>query len=351
MKPIDALHRVLLRLDAETAHDLAIRGLQLLQRLGLVGTVLGKRAGASDPRLAQDLWGRRFEGPVGLAAGFDKDGVAIDALAGLGFGFLEVGTVTPEPQEGNPKPRLHRHKEHRALQNAMGFNNAGMEALGRRMDRGWPFGIPVGVNIGKNKSTPLDEAQRDYTKLFGRLSKSCDYLVINISSPNTPGLRDLQTRETLEGLVTAGRALSSRPVLVKIAPDLENKDAVDLSVWAAEAGAAGVILTNTTTDYSLVPGARPAGGLSGDVLKKRSRQLLRVVAAELFGRTTLISVGGIDSAAEIYERLKSGATLVQVYTALVYQGPSAVQRWHGELSELLRRDGVENLSQVVGTAL
>jgi dihydroorotate dehydrogenase len=320
-----------------------------MQRLPPAQSLVERRFRPRDPKLAQRLWHLEFGSPIGLAAGFDKDAVAVSALAALGFGFLEVGTVTPRPQAGNPRPRLFRFPDSGALQNAMGFNNAGMVKMGRRLaSRRHRFGFPVGINIGKNKDTPLAEAATDYIELVSHLKSHCDYFVVNVSSPNTPGLRDLQQRETLAEILKALVDLTNRPLLVKLSPDLEDSVAVELAGAAVAAGAVGIVLTNTTTDYSLLPEAQPFGGLSGRVLRKRSFELLRVVASELFGRCTLISVGGVECASGVYARLRAGASLVQLYTAFVYGGPDTA-RWLNEgMVELLERDGVRSVEEVIG---
>jgi dihydroorotate dehydrogenase len=301
-----------------------------------------------DPRLAQTLFGRVFPNPVGLAAGFDKDGVAIGAMPALGFGFVEVGTVTPRPQPGNPHPRLFRHPEAASLRNALGFNNAGMEALAERLERLLPYPLPVGINLGKNRDTPPEKALDDYRTLVHRLGGLADYLVVNLSSPNTPGLRDLQNEAFVSELLAAATGLTRTPVLVKLSPDLDEEAAATLAVAAVEAGAAGVVATNTTTEYGLLPGAPAAGGLSGAVLREKSYRQLRAIAPAVAGRAVLISVGGVDSGAEAYRRLRAGASLVQLYTALVYQGPGLPRRINRDLQALLERDGLPDVAAAIG---
>ena len=346
--PYPLLRRLLFGLDPEQSHALAMGALRALPAMpGLAGAAT-RRNMVADPRLAQTLFGRVVPNPVGLAAGFDKDAVALRAMPAMGFGFVEVGTVTPLPQAGNPKPRLFRHPRQRSLQNAMGFNNAGMEALARRLAVVHPFAIPVGVNVGKNKATPPERALEDYETLFARLGSSSDYLVVNLSSPNTPGLRDLQTEAFVVEVLAAARRHTATPVLVKIAPDLDLGLAADLAEAAVEAGAAGVVATNTTVDYGLIPGVKPFGGLSGQVLKERSYAVLKAMAGHLRGRGVIVSVGGIDSGAEAYRRIKAGARLVQVYTALVYHGPALPGRMNRELLALMERDGVSRIEEAVG---
>lgn len=325
--------------------------LRAAQALPPVLGLLARRNRVEDQRLRQTLLGLEFPNPVGLAAGLDKDGLAVQGLAALGFGFVEVGTVTPLAQPGNPRPRLFRFPAAETLQNAMGFNNRGMEALRRRLERSLPIPVPLGINIGKNKATPPERTLDDYGTLIRGLADLADYLVVNLSSPNTPGLRDLQNEAFVRSLLGLAGELTRKPVLVKIAPDLDPRSpetAADLCEAAVDAGAAGIIATNTTTDYSLLPGAKDFGGLSGKVLTEKSFRVFDAVARRLFGRTVLISVGGIGSGAEAWRRLRAGASLVQVYTALIYQGPSLVRRINRELLALMEKEGVKGIGEVIG---
>ncbi len=346
---LSIVHRLLLHLPAETAHGLALTGLRMGQ--SQAPRWLRARFQVRNPKLTQNLLDKTFPNPVGLAAGFDKDGQVISGMEALGFGFVEVGTVTPQGQRGNPKPRLFRHPESASLENAMGFNNRGGQALVARLRRAESVKIPIGVNIGKAKHTPNRDAERDYAWLAAAVGTHCDYLVVNVSSPNTPGLRELQTSGSVGRILAVCREETDRPVLVKLSPDLGDDAALELANTAVESGAAGVILANTTTDYALLPSARRVGGLSGRVLRRRSRELLRLVAGELFGKCLLISVGGIDSGREAYRRLKAGAGLVQLYSALVFRGPSLVPEILRELVALAERDGYAHLSEAVGADL
>ncbi|MFP5287366.1 MAG: quinone-dependent dihydroorotate dehydrogenase [Thermoanaerobaculia bacterium] len=341
------LRRLLFRLDPEAGHAAGMAALRAAQALPPVRGALVRRNLVEDPRLRQTLFGREVPNPVGLAAGLDKDAVAVRGMAALGFGSLEVGTVTPLAQPGNPRPRLFRFPAAESLQNAMGFNNRGMEAMRRRLEAVYPLEVPLGINIGKNTATPPERALDDYETLMRGLAHLGDYLVVNLSSPNTPGLRDLQNETFVRSVL--GLAWK-KPVLVKIAPDLEPEMAADLCEVAVEAGAAGIIATNTTTEYALLPGCRDFGGLSGRVLKEKSFRVFEAVARRLFGRTVLISVGGIDSGAEAWRRLRAGASLVQVYTALIYQGPGLVRRINREVLGLMEREGVKGIGEVVGAA-
>lgn len=363
-----ALRPLLFCCDPERAHGLALGALRLAQLAPGVLPLLARRQVVAHPALAQQLLGREFPNPVGLAAGFDKDAAAVPALAALGFGFVEVGTVTPRPQAGNPRPRLFRHAAARSLQNSLGFNNRGAEAMRRRLlhlagERArWPRDrrVPVGVNLGKGRDTPAAAALDDYRALAAGLGDLADYLVVNLSSPNTPGLRDLQQESFVREVLRATAAVTRTPVLVKLSPDLEAETAAALAAVAADAGAAGIVATNTSTDYALLPGARAAGGLSGQVLQGKSRRALAAIGRRLgrgpgsagrAGGPVLISVGGVDSAAEAYARLRAGASLVQLYTALVYEGPSLPGRINRELLALLARDGLSHIGQAIGADL
>jgi len=336
---------LLRRLDPETAHRLTIQAL----RLGLGPS----QAATPDPALAQTLWGLSFPSPLGLAAGFDKDAEAFPALLQAGFGFVEIGTVTPRPQAGNPRPRLFRLPEDGAVINRMGFNNAGMEAAAARLrERDRDAGI-VGINIGRNKDTadPVD----DYRRCAERLAPLADYLVVNVSSPNTPGLREMQSRETLLELVEAVRAAAGRerapPLLVKIAPDLDDAGVAEICAFAQEAGPDGLVVSNTTIARpTTLTGAerKQAGGLSGAPLFEPSTLLLRDVFARTDGRIPLIGVGGIHDGRTAYAKIRAGASLVQLYTALAYQGPGLIARILEDLAARLRADGFENLTEAVG---
>jgi dihydroorotate dehydrogenase len=345
---------LLFRLDAERAHGVGKTLLRTVAATPRLRRHWERRHRVADPRLERSLLGRRFANPVGLAAGFDKDGEVIAALPALGFGFAEIGTVTPLPQPGNPKPRLFRYPRERSLQNRLGFNNRGADALARRLDAlpaQLRARLPLGVNLGKNKATPAARAMDDYRSLLATFAPRADYLVINVSSPNTPGLRDLQSEAFLRPLLAEAGELSACPVLVKIAPDLEEQQAVDLCAMAVEAGADGVIATNTTVDHALLPGCEAAGGLSGAVLKEKARNLFAAVARELYGRCVLVSVGGIDGADEAYRRIRAGADLVQLYTALVFAGPDLVAEINRGLLARLERDGLRSLDEAVGADL
>lgn len=340
--------KIFFMMDPENAHSIVNIALRIVEKLPFLQSLLSKYYRVSSPALAQNIFGKTFENPVGLGAGFDKNSDHILAMRSLGFGFTEVGTVTPLPQDGNPKPRLFRLIEERSIQNAMGFNNKGMEYMARILSRYKNTSFPIGVNIGKNKITSEADALSDYEKLINKLSEYGDYMVINISSPNTPGLRNLQNEEFISSLFAMAKTITNKPILLKIAPDMTDNEAVNLCKIAIDAGADGIIATNTTVDYSLTKNAKDFGGISGELLKIKSRNLFKAIGKEFFGKTLLISVGGIDSAKEAYERIKDGATLVQVYSMLIYEGPALIKNINNGLVDLLKADGYTHISQAIG---
>ncbi len=328
------LKSLLFALDPEQAHSLTLALLRVWS--AFLARRLDPSDPARDPQLKREYLGLHFPNPIGLAAGLDKDGVAIPAWQALGFGFIEVGTVTALPQPGNPQPRLFRFPKEEALVNRMGFNNAGAAALARRLQRlrarGLPE-VPLGVNLGKSKIVPLAQAATDYRQGFEAIAELADYVVVNISSPNTPGLRDLQggdeIRRILDAIQTPNQRLSRpRPLLVKLAPDLSDTQAIACAQAALGSGAAGLILTNTTHRIDLLQDAPSGltGGLSGRPLFRRSTELLRQLRAALGPEPLLIGVGGILEPAEAIAKFAAGADLIQLYTGLIYRGPGLVRR-------------------------
>lgn len=319
---------VFARMDAEKAHHLVMFAIRLAGALGLTKLAKPKLGGSASVQ----AFGLHFDGPFGLAAGFDKNAIAVKALGELGFSHVEIGTVTAIAQSGNEKPRLFRLIPDRALVNRMGFNNEGAEVVAARLEtlrEKYGTRLPViGVNIGKSKIVDVADAQADYRKSAKLLAPHADYLAVNVSSPNTPGLRSLQSVEALEPILQAVlEEAKGTPVLVKIAPDLANEDIAAVADLALELGLAGVIATNTTierknlkTAPSVISDAG-AGGLSGAPLKSRSLEVLRLLSARMNGRAAIISVGGIETPEEARERLANGATLVQGYTGWIYSGP------------------------------
>jgi dihydroorotate dehydrogenase len=348
MIPYASLKPYLFKLQPETAHHLVEYFLRGANILPSAYNPWIEDHFVQHETLKQELFGRTFLNPVGLGAGFDKNATMIRGMQALGFGFTEIGTVTPQPQAGNPKPRMFRHIQEESVQNAMGFNNDGMYKAEKRLQERFPFSTPIGVNIGKNKTTEDKDAISDYTTLIKNLKDLCDYLVINISSPNTPGLRDLQNETFINELFAEAKKLTDKPILLKIAPDMSPEQAVELSTMAVNAGAAGIIATNTTIDYSLVSNPEAIGGISGAVLKEKSFEIFEAVAKALYGKTVLISVGGIDSAEEAYRRIKAGASLVQIYSALVFHGPTLIRDINIGLIELLQADGFCNITEAIG---
>ena len=316
-----ALARPLLfRLPAETAHEVS------MAMLGVAASVLG-RSGSAPAGRPVDCFGLRFPNAVGLAAGMDKNATALPAWPLMGFGFVEIGTVTARGQPGNAKPRVFRLPRQRALINRLGFNNEGAVAVAERLARWkasgrWPR-VPVGINLGKSRVTPLEHAADDYAESFRVLRGFGDYFVVNVSSPNTPGLRDLQAVDHLRGILRALRQEnpSGLPILVKIAPDLAEEDIDAVVAAGEEEGAAGWIATNTTIDHSSVPvGCDEQGGLSGEPLRDRATRVVRQVAGR--AARPVIGVGGVSDAGSAREKLSAGAALVQLYTGLVYGGPA-----------------------------
>ncbi|MBX3156201.1 MAG: quinone-dependent dihydroorotate dehydrogenase [Deltaproteobacteria bacterium] len=351
---------VLQRLPAEGAHRVSFALLRAAAVVPGMRALLAKLMTPGDPVLRVRAFGRELPGPLGLAAGFDKDAEGVGALLALGFGFVEVGTVTAEAQPGNPKPRLFRLTRDRALVNRMGFNNRGAEAAARRLaHRG---SGTVGVNIGKTKRVAEDGAIADFTLSAETLAPFADYLVVNVSSPNTPGLRDLQAVDRLRPLLVAVRAacdlgspMRRVPLLVKIAPDLADADIDAVADLALELGLDGIIATNTTISRAglATPEARVAalgnGGLSGAPLAARSLAVLRRLRARVGTRLVLIAVGGIESADDAWERIRAGATLVQAYTGFIYGGPLWVRRLHRGLAARTRAAGFSSIEDVVGS--
>ncbi len=353
------------RLDPERAHHLAFGWIRAVARTPVLRTFVAAALAPRHKELRTEVFGKRMHGPFGLAAGFDKNATAIDGMAMLGFDHVEIGTVTAQPQPGNPKKRLFRLVKDHALINRMGFNNDGSAAVAARLAARRPVFKPVlGVNIGKTKVVPEAEAVADYVTSTERLARYADYLVVNVSSPNTPGLRDLQAVEHLRPLLGAVRQAADRtvtdrrvPLLVKIAPDLADEDVDAVADLAVELGLDGIIATNTTigrdglrTDPATVE-AIGAGGLSGAPLKARSLQVLRRLYARVGDRITLVGVGGVETADDAWERILAGASLVQGYSAFIYQGPFWCRAIHRGLAERLRASPYPTLADAVGAAV
>ncbi len=343
------IKKVLFNFEPETAHTIAGVGLKSLAYAPTLLKALKNYYFVTNPILSQNIFGREFKNPIGLGAGFDKNGEYITATPTLGFGFTEIGTVTPKPQEGNPKPRLFRLKEDKSLQNGMGFNNYGADYMLKRLNSLYLLDYPIGINIGKNKITPEDRAIDDYKILLEKFKDYGTYMVINISSPNTPNLRDLQNEKFINELFTVAKEITTKPILLKIAPDMREEQAISLCKSAVNAGASGIIATNTTIDYSLTPHAKDFGGISGELLREKSFKIFQAIAKELYGKTILISVGGVSSASEAYRRIKAGASLIQIYSGLIYNGAYMIREINRELTELIKEDGYSNIKEAIGS--
>lgn len=348
------LRRILFLVDPERIHTVIFALFRALTGTRPLRRGLNRYLGARDPILATTVLGVRFPGPLGLAAGFDKDGTGLNSWGALGFGYAEIGTVTAQAQPGNPKPRLFRLPDDRGLLNRMGFNNHGAGELALRLSRN-TADVPIGVNIGKTKTTPAEDAVADYAESARLVGPLAAYLVVNVSSPNTPGLRDLQAVESLRPILSAVRAETTTPVLVKIAPDLSDADIDEIADLAVELGLAGIVATNTTIsrDGLLTPGVAElgAGGVSGAPVAKRSAEVLRRLYRRVGDRLVLISVGGIETADDAWERIVSGASLVQGYTGFIYGGGLWPKHIHDGIAQRLRQGGFATLADAVGSAI
>ncbi len=325
--------------DPEKIHHFVTQSLKLFNRVPGGSKLSNAVFSIEKPELEREVFGLKFKNPVGLAAGFDKNGEMMAEMTNLGFGFVEIGTVTPLPQAGNPKPRMFRLKEDQALINRMGFNNQGVEVVAERIRR-YRQSAPrtlhliIGGNIGKNKNTPNEDAVSDYVTCFDRLFDVVDYFVVNVSSPNTPGLRELQEKEPLKKLLQTLQQRNnkngiSRPILLKIAPDLSNKQLDDVVEMVMESGIAGVIATNTTVGREGLISPKnknETGGLSGKPLVNRSTEVIRYLSEKSGKAFPIVGVGGIHSAADALEKLEAGASLVQIYTGFIYEGPGLVRK-------------------------
>ena len=348
-----ALRRALFLAPPERIHTWVFAGLRAATASAVLRNAMVRRLGPTDPVLASTVFGVRFPGPMGLAAGFDKDGLGVQTWGALGFGYAEVGTVTALPQPGNPPPRMFRLPADRALLNRMGFNNHGAAALAGQLRRRNPD-VPIGVNIGKTKVTPAERAAADYAECARSLGPLAAYLVVNVSSPNTPGLRDLQSVESLRPILAAVLAETSTPVLVKIAPDLADGDIDDIADLAVELGLAGIVATNTTVsrDGLATPGVQELGpgGISGPPVARRSVQVLRRLYRRAGDRLVLISAGGIETPEDAWERIVSGASLLQGYTGFVYGGGLWAKAIQDGIARRLHENGFRSLAEAIGSA-
>jgi len=351
MSLYDAAKPALFLLPPETAHNAVHRGLNAVQDTPLEG-LLQERYAVTDDRLQQSVFGCEFPTPVGVAAGFDKNAEIPRVLTALGFGHVEIGGVTAERQPGNPQPRLFRLPEDNALINRMGFNNEGADRIGDRLDREPQPDVPLGVNIGKSKSTPLAEAADDYLYTYERVADAGDYFAVNVSSPNTPGLRSLQNRESLEAILGGLKDAGAAPLLVKLSPDLPDPAVEEALAVVDDLDLDGVIATNTTTSRpeSLQnPNQAETGGLSGKPIEDDATDQIRFIAERT--DVPIIGVGGVSDAEGAYEKIRAGASLVQLYTGLVFKGPAIARDINAGLLNLLERDGFDSIGDAVGVDL
>jgi dihydroorotate dehydrogenase len=349
-----ALRRALFLIAPERIHTWVFALLRAVTAVLPLRRLLTRWLAPHDPVLATTVFGVPFAGPLGLAAGFDKDGRGLRTWGALGFGYAEVGTVTAQAQPGNPAPRMFRLPDDRALLNRMGFNNHGAGELALRLARHTPE-VPIGVNIGKTKVTPPEGAADDYAESARLVGPLAAFLVVNVSSPNTPGLRDLQAVSALRPILSAVKAATSTPVLVKIAPDLSDDDVDEIADLAVELGLAGIVATNTTVSRSglATPGAEAlgTGGVSGPPVASRSAEVLRRLYRRVGDRLVLISVGGIETADDAWDRITSGASLLQGYTGFIYGGGLWAKHIHDGLAQRLHEGGFASLSDAVGSAV
>lgn len=342
---------LLFALDPESAHELAVSLLERAGRSAFLRSALERSLCFEDPSLESRVAGIRFPNPVGLGAGFDKDCRLAGVMPSFGFGFVECGTVTPLPQTGNPRPRVLRVPQALALINRLGFNNRGAEAAAGRLRTSARGRAPVGINIGRGRDTPPERAPEDYRRAFEALAPYADYAVVNVSSPNTPGLRELQGKERLKSVLAAVRAANTgrKPVFVKLSPDLSDEQLDELLPVMAES-ADGAVVSNTTVSRDGLPErwARVEGGLSGAPLKARSTRLVAEVFRKTRGRLPIIGAGGVFSAEDAFEKIRAGASLVQVYTGFIYRGPGLVREMLEGLARLVSERGLKSVSEAVG---
>ena len=348
------------KIDPEKAHHLVVGGLHTVGSIPGAPHALSSMWGVKEtPDLAVDLFGLHFHTPVGLAAGLDKNAESVDGFSSIGFGFMEVGTVTPRGQSGNDLPRLFRLPPDEALINRMGFNNEGAEAMAQRLSAIHNRRIPVAINIGKNKLTPNEEAYMDYQQCIRVLFPYGDFFVVNISSPNTPDLRNLQYGNELSSLLAhimeemkeqERKHGISKHILVKIAPDVSDLELESMVEVLEASGVSGVIASNTTLSREGLNhgNAKESGGLSGKPLRTRSTEIISRIYSQSHGRLPIIGSGGIFTGKDAYEKIKAGASLVEIYTSLIYEGPDVNRKIHAELRNLLRQDGFSHISEAVG---
>ncbi len=342
---------VLFQLSPEDAHTVGFHSLEAVARIPIYGKLIENNLRVESRRLEQRLFTLPFKTPVCLGPGWDKPSKFIHAAEMMGAAAAEIGAITPLPQGGNPRPREFRHVDEEALQNWMGFNNEGAAEISKRMQKAYPARIPIGANIGKNSKTPNEQAINDYVFVAKYVSNYCDYIVVNVSSPNTEELRKLLNAAFIKEVVASLRQVTNKPILLKLSPDMEIDKMVELCKEAVSAGVNGIILTNTSIDKKLLMRPSEKGGISGRPLKGKSREALTAVAAELFGRVPIISSGGIADGVEQYDRLALGASATQIVTAVPFVGPTVFRDINLELLRIMERGGIERISDLVGSAL
>lgn len=351
MSAYKKISNILFKVEPENIHNFTESILQALGSINFVQEILVKNFCYTHEMLKNEICGLNFYNPIGLAAGFDKNATMIKGLSCLGFGFLEIGTVTKNSQKGNPKPRLFRFKEEQSIQNAMGFNNDGAEKISSRIAKLHPYILPIGINLGKNKNISTENALKNYEDVLKEFLDVGDYYVFNLSSPNTPNLRDLQNINFVQELFLMAKSYTKKPIFLKISPDMEVDTMLEVCDMAISKGADGIIATNTTIDYSLLSSPKSIGGISGNALTLKSRAVFEELSKAFFKKTTLISVGGIDDAQEAYRRIKMGASLVQVYSGFVFKGPSLCKSINSEIQEYLLQDGFMSIKDAIGVDL
>lgn len=347
------IKKMFFMLEPENAHKIAEIGMRSISNIPTILNLIQSKCADHDLALSQYILNANYPSPIVLAGGFDKNATMLRTLVALGFGALEYGTFTPRPQNGNKKPRLFRLIDEKSIQNAMGFNNKGSLKIKNNVSKVYPMQIPLWANIGKNKSTPNEMAIKDYIYLIDEFNSLCDAFVINISSPNTTGLRNLLNNEFIHKILQESKQISKKPIFLKISPDMQDDEAMDLCTNAVKSGVDGIIIANTSTDYSLSKSqnVKNFGGLSGKVIQNRSKNLLKIIAKELFGECIIISSGGIFDAKDAYERILLGASLIQIFTSFIYEGPLICKNINNELLNLLKADGFTNISEAIGKKL
>ncbi|MDA7026354.1 quinone-dependent dihydroorotate dehydrogenase [Bacillus sp. CLL-7-23] len=353
------IKKALFQFDPEKTHKLAINFLKMIQSMAIARQMFENRLTINDKRLETQCLGLKFQHPIGLAAGFDKNAEVYRALSCLGFGAVEVGSITPQPQDGNTKPRLYRLPEDQAIINRMGFNNDGMAIIKKRIENQPKISVPLGINLGKNKSTLIEEAHLDYEKGLEHFYLLGEYFVINISSPNTEHLRNLQFVSSLEpfldSIMKKRVALASqysvyKPILLKIAPDLNDEEIDQIIHTSIKQGIDGFIITNTTVKREHLQSThkRESGGLSGKPLASVSNEIIKRVYRITQGDVPIIGSGGVFTGRDAYEKMKAGANLIQLYTGFIYQGPAIVKHINNEFISLMNQDQVASISEIVG---